>query len=103
MGISLLARPVDQQRRQLAVRFYSKWYCATSEVDVLAKRFKLALNRSIVRESANIKICQHQVMISNDLFEETNEQQIFCKYLKVFCNELRFKFPLYNLQQKIFH
>ena len=26
MGISLSVRPVDQQRRQLAVRFYPKWY-----------------------------------------------------------------------------
>ena len=26
MGISLLVWPVDQQRRQLAVSFYSKWY-----------------------------------------------------------------------------
>ena len=79
MGISLSVRPVDQQRRQLAVRFYSKWYCATSGVDVLARRFRLALNRYIVCESVNIKVCQYQVMISNGLFEETNEQHIFSK------------------------
>ena len=29
---------VDQQRRQPAVSFYSKWYCAVSGVDVLAWR-----------------------------------------------------------------
>ena len=79
MGISLSVRPVDQQRRQLAVRFYSKWYFAMSGVDILARRFRLALNRYIVGESANMKVCPDQVMISNGLFEETNEQRIFSK------------------------
>ena len=69
MGISLLIRPVDQQQRQLAVRFYSKWYYAISRIDVLAWRFRLASNRSIVCGSANIRLCQVQAMISNDLFE----------------------------------
>ena len=50
--ISLSVRPVDQQRRELAVRLYSKWYCATSGVDVLARNFRLALNRYIVCERA---------------------------------------------------
>ena len=77
MGISLLVRPVDQQRGQLAVRFYSKWYCATLGVNVLGRRFMLALNRYIVHESANIKVCPCQEMISNGIFEETNEQHIF--------------------------
>ena len=54
-----------------------------SGVDVLARRFRLASNRYIVCESVNIKVCQYQVMISNGLFEETNEQRIFSK---VFCN-----------------
>ena len=76
MSISLSARPVDQQRK-LAVRFYSKWYCATSGVDLLARRFRLALNRYIVCESANVKVCKYQVMKSNGLFEGTNEQHIF--------------------------
>ena len=80
---SLLVRPVDQQWRQLALRFYSKWYCATSGVDVLARRFRLASNRYIVCESANIKVCWYQVMMSNGLFEKTNEQHMFSK---VFCN-----------------
>ena len=79
MGISLLVRPVDQQKRQLAVRFYSKWYCATSGVDVLETRFRLALNRYIVCESVNIEVCWYQIMITNSLFEETNEQSIFSK------------------------
>ena len=91
MGISLLVRPVDQQRRRLAVRFYSKWYCATSGVDVLARSFRLALNRYIVRGSANVKVCQYQGMISNGLFEETNEQQISLKYFVINC----FKFHVY--------
>ena len=59
------------------MRFYSKWSCATSGVSVLARRFGLASNRYIVHESANIKVCPTQVMISNILFEETNEQHIF--------------------------
>ena len=55
------------------VRFYSKWYCVTSGVDALARRFRLASNRYIVCESANVIVCQYQVMISNSLFEEINE------------------------------
>ena len=58
-------------------------------VDVLAGGFRLASNRYIARESANIKVCLCQVMISNGLFEETNEQHIFSK---VFYNLLRFTF-----------
>ena len=70
---------MDQQRRQLAVRFYPKWCCATSGVDVLARRFRLASNRYIVRERANIEVCPFQVMISNGLFEKTNEHISFSK------------------------
>ena len=55
------------------MRFSSKWYRATTEVDVLSRRFRLASNRSVVRESANVKVCQYQKMIRNALFEETNE------------------------------
>ena len=79
MGISFSVRPVEQQRRQLTVRFYSKWYCAMSGVNVLARRFGLALNIYIFCESANIKVCPYQVKISNGLFEGTNEQCIFSK------------------------
>ena len=50
-----------------------------SGVDVLARVFRLALNRYFVCESANVKVGQYQVMISNGLFEETNEQHIFSK------------------------
>ena len=77
MGISLLIRPLDQQQRQLAVRFFSKWYYAVSGVNVLARSFRLASNRYIVCESTNVKGCQYQVMKSNGLFEETIEQHIF--------------------------
>ena len=83
MGISLSVRSVDQQQRQLAVRFYSKWYCAMSGVDVLAKSFQLASNRYIVHESLYMKVSLYQVLIRNGLFEETDEQRIFSK---VFCN-----------------
>ena len=89
MGISLSLRPVHQKQRQLAVRFYCNWYCAMSKVDVLARRFMLASNRYIVYEIANVKVCYYQVMVSNGLFEETNEQRIFLKYFtitfKIFC------------------
>ena len=62
--MSLSVRPVDQQRRQLALRFYCKWYSVTSGVEVVARRFWLASNRYIVCESETIKVCQYQVMIS---------------------------------------
>ena len=62
---------MDQQRRQLAVRFYSKWYCAMAGVDVLAWGFRLASNKKIVDKSVNIKVCPYQAMISNGLFQET--------------------------------
>ena len=61
------------------MRFYSKWYCAMSGVDELARIFRLASDRYILHESANVRVCQYQVMISNGLFEETNEEHIFCK------------------------
>ena len=64
---------MDQQQRKLTLIFYSKWYCAFSGVNVLARRFKLALNRYIFCKSLNVKVCQYQVLISNGLFEETNE------------------------------
>ena len=41
------------------------------------------MNRYIVRESASIKVCECQVMVSNGLFEETNEQRIFYKYFTI--------------------
>ena len=76
------------------MRFYSKWYCAMSGVDVIARKFSLASNRYIVRESANAKVCLYQVMISNGLFEETNEQHIFSK---VFYNYvLNFLYIIFN-------
>ena len=62
-----------------------------SGVDVLARRFRLALNRYIVRESANVKLCLYQIMITNISFEETNQNHILSK---VFYNKLHFKFPL---------
>ena len=83
MGIGLSVRPVDQQQRQLAVRFYSKWYCAMSGAAVLARSFRLASKRYIVHESVYIKVGLYQVMIRNGLFEETNQQ---CIFSKVFCN-----------------
>ena len=48
--------------------------CKGSRVDVLAKIFRLASNTYIAHESANIKLCQYQVMVSNGLFEKTTER-----------------------------
>ena len=60
-----------------------------------ASRFRLASNRYIAFESANIKVRPYQDTISNVLFEETNEQ---CIFSKIFYN--CFKFNLYNAQLK---
>ena len=40
MGISVSLRSVDQQGRQLAVRFYSRWYYVRSGVVVSARRIR---------------------------------------------------------------
>ena len=63
-GFYQLVRPVDQQCSQ-QIEFLSKWYCATPGVSVLARRFRLASNRYIVHKSANVKVCQYQIMTSN--------------------------------------
>ena len=76
MGIFLPVRTVDQQRRQLVVRFYYKWYWVMSGVNVIAWRVRLALSRYIVCESVSVKVCQYQVILSNGLIEETDEQHI---------------------------
>ena len=38
MGSFLLVRAVDQQQKQLAVRFYSRWYIIRSAVGILAMK-----------------------------------------------------------------
>ena len=76
MGIFLPVRTVDQQRRQLVVRFYYKLYWVMSGVNVIAWRVRLALSRYIVCESVSVKVCQYQVILSNGLIEETDEQHI---------------------------
>ena len=83
MGISLSVRPVDQQRRQVAVRFYSKWYCATSGVHILTSRFRLALNRYLVCESAYRKVCPYQVMIRNGYLGKLTSNVFFLKYFVI--------------------
>ena len=65
MGISLLVRLLDQQQRQLAVRFYSTWYCAMSGVNVIGQDVQASF-KQIHCESANIKVCQYsQICISS--------------------------------------
>ena len=44
MSRYLLVTPVDQLRRQLGVRCYSKWYYIWPGVDVLARNSRSALN-----------------------------------------------------------
>ena len=43
----------------------------------------MASNRYIIHENVNVKECQYQVMISNDLFEETNKNIFFLKYFTI--------------------
>ena len=43
MGNFRLVRQMDQQRRERAVRFYSRWYIMSSGVGVLARKIKLAM------------------------------------------------------------
>ena len=97
MGVSLLVRLVDQQWRQLAAIFYSKWYCATSQVDVLARRFSLASNRYIVYESAIVKECQYQGMIlvylrklMSNIFFSKVFYNYFLNFLYIIFNEKSF-------------
>ena len=49
----------------------------------------------IHHENANIKVCQYQVLISDSLFDETNEQRIF---LKCFTGNyvLHFQYMIFN-------
>ena len=47
MSSFLSVRPVDQWWRQLAVRFYSKWYIIRSGVCVLARKIRLAMTGGI--------------------------------------------------------
>ena len=67
------------------MRFYSKWYCVMSGVDVLGRRFRFASNRYIVCEIVNIKLCPFQVMISSILFEAIKLMSniFFLKYFMI--------------------
>ena len=47
MGSFLSVRTVDQQRKQLLVRFYSRWYIMRSEVGVLTRQMRLATKRVV--------------------------------------------------------
>ena len=44
----LLVRAVDQKRRQLTVRFYSRWYIMRTGVGVLARKIKLTSVKSVL-------------------------------------------------------
>ena len=44
----LLVRAVDQKRRQLTVRFYSRWYIIRTGVGVLAKKIKLTTVKPVL-------------------------------------------------------
>ena len=51
LHISLSLRPVDQQRRQLAVRFYSRWYYVRSGVGESARGIIWAMNRFYTKQT----------------------------------------------------
>ena len=46
MGSFILVRVVYQQQKQLAVRFYSRWYITMPRV-VLARQIRLAMKRVV--------------------------------------------------------
>ena len=55
-------RPVDQQRRQLVVKFYPRWCYVRSGVGVSARRIKFAMNRFYTKQTKifgpkNFHIC----------------------------------------------
>ena len=43
IGSFLSVRPVDEGQKQLAARFYSRWYIARSGVGILARQIRLAI------------------------------------------------------------
>ena len=47
MGSFLSVRAVDQQRKQLLVEFYSRWYVMRSGVGVSARQIRLAMKRVV--------------------------------------------------------
>ena len=59
----------------------------------ISEGIQISFEQIIVRESANVKVSPYQVMISNSLFEEANEQRVFSE---VFYNYLHFKFHVYT-------
>ena len=85
--IYLLIRPVDQQRRQLTVRFQAEWYCATSEVDVLSRGFRCASNRNIGCESANVTVCYYQELMNNMFFLKYSTINYILNFLYRIFNE----------------
>ena len=46
-AVFVLVRQMDQQRQQLAVRFYAKWYFVRSGVGILARQIRLAMTRML--------------------------------------------------------
>ena len=47
MSSFLSMRAVDQQWKQLAVRFYTRWYIMRSGVGTLARQIELAMERVV--------------------------------------------------------
>ena len=47
MGTFPSVGAVDQQRKQLALRFYSRWYIMNSGVGILARQIRLAMKRVV--------------------------------------------------------
>ena len=47
MGSFLSVRAVDQQRKQVAVRFYSRWYIMRPRVGILARQISLAMKKVV--------------------------------------------------------
>ena len=78
MGISHSVRPVNQQQKAAGSEVLLEVVLCNVRSRCISQEIQAGFEQ-IHRESANVKVCQYQVMMSNGLFEETNEKRIFSK------------------------
>ena len=71
MGISLSVRPVDHQRRQLAMRFYSRCYYVRSGVGVSANRTGSVMIMILYPADQNFRTKKLLYLIFSKCSEET--------------------------------
>ena len=78
MCSSLSVRPVDQQWRQLAVRFYSKWYRVTSGVSELARRIRLGEQNLILHTIIFVGLKTNTGELLFEYFQQHRLQHNWC-------------------------